>query len=141
MYQKLLKMLNCSGVDSAEEVSVNTSRLTERSASKDGLLNYEYPPRFRPSKRESNYTCYGLQIRCKPVLNRKLNVHLSVHPKTNERSYVWSWESSIFVDGKYQCPAVLLENNLLLGSEECGKDIEYELFSTIVYTVSRQSNN
>lgn len=104
---------------------MKTSKLVERQSSKDHPVGYEYPPHLTPAKRDANdNTCYGLRIRCKPILDRKVNVHLNVDPKTKERNYLWPWEASVLVDGKYHCSAVLLENDLLLSSSECSNGIE-----------------
>ena len=111
-------------MDSADEVLVKTSKLPERSPSKNYPVNYEYPPHFTAPEVDNNKTCYGLHIRCKPILDRKVNVHLNINYKTKERTYVSPWEASIFVDGKYHCSSVLLESNLLFSNSECSKGIE-----------------
>ncbi|XP_031786377.1 serine protease nudel-like isoform X3 [Nasonia vitripennis] len=123
--QKFCEYFGFRNVDSAEQILVNTHRLKERQASKDHPISYEYPPQVTPAQRDAkDKTCYGLHLRCKPILDRKVNVHLKVDPKTNKRDYLWPWEASVFVDGKYHCSAVLLENDLLLSSSVCGNGID-----------------
>lgn len=111
-------------IESAQRTLVQTSQLIEKTKSKDRELNYEYMLRIPHTPENSSGTCYGLKIRCKPILDQKLEDLTSINPKTNKRNYLWPWEASIFVDGKYHCPALLLENDLLLSSYECGKEIE-----------------
>lgn len=111
-------------MDTVNEVIVPKSRLEIRSSTSDFPISYEYPPQFTPMRKGDNNTCYGLYIRCKPILDRKVNVNLKINPDTKERSYLWPWEGSVFVDGKYHCPAVLLENDLMLASSKYAQDIE-----------------
>lgn len=110
-------------VESAQYTLVQSSQLTEKSKSKDHSLSYEYSIRSNVPQYSSG-TCYGLSLRCKPILDRKLNVHAKISPLTKERSYMWPWEASIFVNGIYHCSALLLESDLLLSSSECGEGIE-----------------
>jgi hypothetical protein len=112
----------CRNVESAEEILIQPSKLIETLQSKEFSVYKD--PNFKFLKRETNSTCHGLRIRCKPILDRKLNVHLKINPISKERNYVWPWEASIFIDGHYYCSAVLLENNLLLSSSKCSEDIE-----------------
>ncbi|XP_058807480.1 uncharacterized protein LOC131673478 [Phymastichus coffea] len=135
--QRVCEYLGFRSLDTVNEVIVQKSKLEERSSTKNFPITYEYPPAFTPMSKGDNNTCYGLYIRCKPILDSKVNVHLKRNPETDERSYLWPWEGSVFVDGKYQCPAVLLENDLLLASSKCAEDIDLRKnYTTAVFGVA-----
>lgn len=111
-------------IESARSTVIKKSLLIEKTKFENQELNYGYMLRIPSTPQNSTGTCYGVIIRCKPILYRKLNVHTKINPLTEEKNYLWPWEASVFVDGKYHCPAVLLENDLLLSSLECGEGIE-----------------
>ena len=112
-------------VDASEEIVVTPTKLPERQSTRENKISYDYSPAFRTlTKRDAENTCYGLRIRCKPILDKKLNVHLRIDPQSNERRYLWPWEVSIYVNGYYRCPAILLDDNFLLGSLQCSEGIK-----------------
>ncbi|XP_023245214.1 serine protease nudel-like [Copidosoma floridanum] len=112
------------GVDSMKEIVVRTSKMSERSARNGSSVAYEYPPQYT-APAESDWTCFGVYIRCKPILNSTMSNFEVVKSGGNgpEKTYAWPWEASVFVDGRYRCSALLLEEDLLLGPAKCGRGV------------------
>ncbi|XP_014616401.1 PREDICTED: serine protease nudel [Polistes canadensis] len=109
-------------VDKVEEVTIlnididtNVINGTDKSYYRS-MPTYVAPSEILP-------TCLGLNIRCRPVPSSSINVHLLLDPVTGNRTFTWPWLAAIFVDGRYQCSAILLEPNWLLSSSACTKNI------------------
>ncbi|KAJ8684612.1 hypothetical protein QAD02_020405, partial [Eretmocerus hayati] len=107
-----------------QEVVLKSSQLIEKRPQATLQVDQDRPDYGEALASDMNKTCYGLKIRCKPILDRKVNAQLNVDSASKERRYMWPWEASIFVDGDYHCSAVLLENNLLLTSQKCKDGID-----------------
>ncbi|XP_033218308.1 serine protease nudel-like [Belonocnema kinseyi] len=115
-----------SNLDYVRKTEVNFSELKL----KKSVLGYKYSASTVPYEYE-NKTCTGLYIRCKSVIKNPVHNQLTLDFHSRIRSYQWPWHGAIFSDGKYRCPAVLLETNWLLSNSECSKDINLAINHTI----------
>jgi len=76
------------------------------------------------AKNEEYETCKALRVRCRPVLSSSADMYLVIDPNTGSHNYLWPWLAAIFVDGRYHCPALLLEPDWLLTTVNCTTGIE-----------------
>ncbi|CAD6208813.1 GSCOCT00003620001.2-RA-CDS [Cotesia congregata] len=67
--------------------------------------------------------CFALFIECQMSFKNPLSEYLYESNWTNEETYLLPWEATIFVDGKYHCPVLLLDTTWALTSTRCTKDI------------------
>ncbi|XP_043489566.1 serine protease nudel-like [Polistes fuscatus] len=110
-------------VDKVEEVTILNIDIDTNVINGTGKSYYRSMPMYvAPS--EILPTCLGLNIRCRPVPSSSINVHSILDPVTGSRTFTWPWLAAIFVDGRYQCSAILLEPNWLLSSSACTKNIK-----------------
>ncbi|KAG8038508.1 hypothetical protein G9C98_006204, partial [Cotesia typhae] len=76
--------------------------------------------------------CFALFVECQMNFKSSLGEYLYESNWTNEETYLLPWESTIFIDGKYHCPALLLDTTWALISTRCTKNINFEKNITAV---------
>ncbi|XP_015184626.1 PREDICTED: serine protease nudel-like [Polistes dominula] len=117
------KYLGFTKYDKIEEVTVFEIGIdTKIINGTDESYYWPMPVYHAPSKVLP--TCQGFNIGCRPVPNTNINVHTIIDPVTGNRTFIWPWLATIFVDGSYRCSAILLDTNWLLSSSACTKNIK-----------------
>ena len=124
-------------LDSVKGVKVRRGSIPERK----NIIHYEYPPSYQIPINDGNQTCPGLYVRCQPVLSNPVNSQLSINLLSQKRTYQWPWQAAIFTDGKYRCPALVLELNWLLASSDCSQNIKYVIFHEITKKIKFQPDH
>ncbi|XP_072746689.1 serine protease ndl [Anoplolepis gracilipes] len=136
--RNLCEYLGFVNLQSIDKVVANKTVLKTRFWQRwDNITSYESLPEYVAASEEDE-TCTTLRIRCKQVLSSSADSHLIVDPRTGNYTYLWPWLAAIFVDGRYQCSALLLELDWLLSSSSCTKDIKLSLnYTTALLGQSR----
>ncbi|CAG5095894.1 Similar to ndl: Serine protease nudel (Drosophila melanogaster) [Cotesia congregata] len=70
--------------------------------------------------------CHALYVDCSMNFNKPVYDYLYKSNLTNNETYLLPWEPAIFVDGKYHCPALLLNTEWAMASSHCTNDINLD---------------
>ncbi|KAH0554135.1 uncharacterized protein LOC123264198 isoform X2 [Cotesia glomerata] len=70
--------------------------------------------------------CHALYVDCSMNFNKPVYDYLYKSNLTNNETYLLPWEPAIFVDGKYYCPALLLNTEWAMTSTHCTNDINLD---------------
>ncbi|CAD6222513.1 GSCOCG00001002001-RA-CDS [Cotesia congregata] len=81
----------------------------------------------RISPEDSNPSmCHALYVDCKMNFKEPVDEYLYKSNVPDNDTYLLPWEPAIFVDGKYHCPALLLNTEWAMTSTHCTNDINLD---------------
>lgn len=121
---QICKYLGLKGHDTVKNLTVQNEPLIVLQTTPEVAISHEYPPEMRASRNESS-SCQGLYVKCQTALTSTVESHRVEHVRNIpiNTTYLFPWETAIFVNGRYHCPGVLLERDWVLTSYRCTKDI------------------
>ncbi|XP_046741125.1 serine protease nudel [Diprion similis] len=116
--------------ESFNETRMQNAPLGVKASTALNLLPYEYSTPNTMSMEEPQ--CTVLYLRCLPTIHSiPLTYRLKGINDQEEDTYLWPWHAAVFIDGRYQCSAVLLEPSWLLTSGYCAKDLDLQQNYTV----------
>lgn len=125
--------LGLKGQEQIEQITVKTLKLDEHHWTLEHASNHQYST----EKITEFSKCQGLWIKCKLVLNSSVETHKIKYQQNNESTHSFPWDALIFEDGSYQCAGILLQDDWLLTTFQCTKNINlHQSIITVALGVS-----